>query len=485
MLFQIKVVTYYKYLNKSEKENRHEVCERFYENREQKLTAKGRGKIMLWQIKKIIHYHMPDLKEQLSELSDPRIGIEYTIEELLMAAIMLFLLKCSSRNEFNIKQKDEQFRKNYYRMFHLNLPHMDAVDELLKKLEDDKIEEIRCHLIHNLIEKRVFHKFRFFSQYFCVAIDGTGVYNLGDNPPDELREFALKKESSKGKESYSLQVLEAVLVCSNGMNIPLISEWIANESSQYDKQDCELKAFKRLAIRLKKYFSRLKICIIADGLYSNVAIMEICSQNEWKFISVFKDGNLPTVWEEVESLIKIPSATKCKKEEFYDSIYKTIRNYRWINKIDYKNYFINWIECVQEETNIKTKQLESNDFVFITNLEANHENIVSIVKAGRARWGIEEHFNTQKNRGGNLHHKFNRKYFNAIKNWHNIRQLVCLINEFVKHTSEIYQILKDNSKMTLKELWNNLNSYLTMCSIKIYMIVFECWIEKPRQVRLE
>ena len=31
-----------------------------------------------------------------------------------------------------------------------------------------------------------------------------------------------------------------------------------------------------------------------------------------------------------------------------------------------------------------------------------------------SRWSIEDHFNTQKNRGGKLHHKFNRNNFNAI-----------------------------------------------------------------------
>jgi hypothetical protein len=247
---------------------------RFKKSRKQILSAKSSGKIMLWQIKKILHFHFPDLCEGLRELSDPRIGVQYTIEELMMAAIVLFLLKCVSRNEFNHKYKDDLFRKNYYRMFRLHLPHMDAVDDLFEKLAPEETEELRCRLIQALIEKRVFHKFRFFDKYFYVAVDGTGVYNWGDAPCDEIRRYALKKESSKGKVSHSSQVLEAALVCRNGMSIPLTSEWIANEGESYDKQDCELKAFKRLASKLKEYFPRLNICILADGLYANVSLMK-------------------------------------------------------------------------------------------------------------------------------------------------------------------------------------------------------------------
>jgi hypothetical protein len=37
-----------------------------------------------------------------------------------------------------------------------------------------------------------------------------------------------------------------------------MTEWIANDDNEeYDKQDCESKAFKRMAVRLKKYFPRL------------------------------------------------------------------------------------------------------------------------------------------------------------------------------------------------------------------------------------
>jgi len=440
---------------------------------------------MLWHIKKVLHCHFPDLHQRLSLLPDPRTGEQYGIEELVMASIVLFLLKSASRNDFNNKSKDEQFSRNYYRMFRLHLPHMDAVNDLFEKMEPKELEAVRCHLINSLIEKRVFHKFRFFDKYFYIAIDGTGINCWGETPPEDILIYALKKESGKGKVSYSSQVLEAVLICNNGMTIPLMSEWIANDGQKYDKQDCEMKAFKRLAVRLKTFFPRLNICIVADGLYSNITIMNICRDYGWKFITVFKDGNLPSVWQEVNSLLKLADAADEWQKHNLNSTHWIMRNYRWIKDIEYQKHNIHWVECVQETKHRITGEENANRFVFLTNLDVNLFNVEKILMAGRARWYIEDLFNTQKNRDGNFHHKFNRNNFNAIKNWHSIRQLAYMIGEFIKHLPELLQLKKENAKMTWKELWENLNALLTMCTVEEVMIEFEQWRCSRRQVRLE
>ena len=65
-------------------------------------------------------------------------------------------------------------------------------------------------------------------------------------------------------------VLEAKLVTSFGHAIPLASEFIENlEHRDFDKQDCEQKAFVRLAAKIKGHFPRLPFCVLADELYPN------------------------------------------------------------------------------------------------------------------------------------------------------------------------------------------------------------------------
>jgi hypothetical protein len=106
---------------------------------------------------------------------------------------------------------------------------------------------------------------------------------------------------------YYVYVLEANLSFHGDMTIPLMSEFLSYAKGDTDirKQDCELKAFKRLAGRLKDEFSHLPIMVLLDGLYPNGPIMELCRKNCWDFMIVLQDKSLPSVWEDYEGLKKI------------------------------------------------------------------------------------------------------------------------------------------------------------------------------------
>jgi hypothetical protein len=68
------------------------------------------------------------------------------------------------------------------------------------------------------------------------------------------------------------------LICSNGFSISLGTSFLENPE-EYEKQDCELKAFKRLASQLKKWYPRWERSIAADGLYPNQTFFNICRDN--------------------------------------------------------------------------------------------------------------------------------------------------------------------------------------------------------------
>ena len=157
----------------------------------------------------------------------------------------------------------------------------------------------------------------------------------------------------------------------------------------------------------------------------------------------------------------------------------------WVKDIEYQKHKIQWIKCTCENQHRVTGEKKINKFVFLTGMDVDRQKVASILSAGRARRHIEDHFNTQKNRGGELHHKFNRVNFNAVKIWHTIRQLACLTNELVEYSAEMQSLMKQISKMTWKEIWENLNSLLTMCAIEEVIIEFEHWSKSKRQVRLE
>ena len=335
------------------------------------------------------------------------------------------------------------------------------MDDIFKVLDNDALEILKGHLLSALIDKKVFHRFRFLGMW-TVAVDATGVYNWGDLPVD----YALHKISSNGKTTRFSNILEAKLVTTTGLSIPLASEWIYNGEDDYHKQDCEQSAFKRLAATLKKRFPRLPICILADGLYPNAPFMDICKENQWRYIAVFKDGNLPTVWEEVELLPGC--AFGHQTQQYATKTHQFTLQYKWVKDIDYQKRKLNWVECIQTKVHIATGEETKTKFVYITDMNVHRDHIIQFVEHARSRWNIEDSFNTQKNRGYALHHKFNRKNFTAIKNWHSVRLIAHMINQLIEKSQQFKELLA--GKETIKNLWEIFRAFFLMVEIEPDMI---------------
>jgi len=220
------------------------------------LISKKRGSDMVYQLFTTIVHFFPELFDKIREIEDYRKGADYKLVELITACIGMFLFKEGSRNAFNNDRQEEKFRKNYSRIFKMRLPHMDTVDAVMRRLDENELEHLKTTMIRTLLVKKTLHKFRFQGKYFLVAVDGSGVVSYSEKHCDHC----LTKTSKNGKTTWFHNVLEAKLVCSNGFSISLGTEWIENPEGDYEKQDCEQKAFRRLAEKLRKLFPQLPIC---------------------------------------------------------------------------------------------------------------------------------------------------------------------------------------------------------------------------------
>ena len=86
-----------------------------------------------------------------------------------------------------------------------------------------------------------------------VAIDGTGVATFNKH-----RDSCLYKTSKNDVTTYHQNVLEAKLLTPSGLSLSMATEWISNEGKEeYQKQDCEREAYKRLAKKLKKQITHI------------------------------------------------------------------------------------------------------------------------------------------------------------------------------------------------------------------------------------
>jgi hypothetical protein len=282
-------------------------------------------------------------------------------------------------------------------------------------------------------------------------------------------EHCLTRTTKKGVTTYFHYVLEAKLVTPDGHALSLCSEWIENPAGDFDKQDCERKAFIRLAAKLKKQYPRLPVCVLADGLYPYENAFKICEDYEWKFIFVLQDGSLKTVQEDL-------TLTRRKQPEakYYtlDQGWHITQEYRFQKDVEYhRNYRLNWVQCIETRTNRNKRKAkapsplpETGRFEYVTNIQPERTNVRAIGAAGRLRWKIEnEGFNTQKNGEYELEHKYTRHSYNGLKNYYVLLQIAHAINQLIEKGTGLKAILKLRPKETLYNLWNKLKGYMIFC----------------------
>ena len=445
----------------------HSISIKLKDTEKQKENVKNIVQNLAHSIPKTISHYFPRFKKDLQNVEDYRKRSNYSLEELLMGVINLFLFKKGSRNSFNNDRADDDFIDNYEKLFGIRLPHMDTINDMLEKLSPKELENFKTKMIRELLEKKVFHKWRLDGKYFVVAIDGTGVNSYTERHCEKC----LVKTYNSGKKIYFHNVLEAKLVLPIGLSISFATEWIENDSSEYDKQDCELKAFDRLSVKLKKLFPRLPICIVGDGLYPNQTVFGICEKNNWEYIITLKDGNLLSVWTEAELLLPIQKenrseVTTIKKKQKSKTIHS------WVTEINYNGHILNWIK-----TDVGNKK-----YVFVTSLRTTKQTVAQISFSGRLRWKIEnEGFNEQKNGGYELKHKYSEVSLTATKNYYQALQIAAMINQLVVLGQKLKSYIK--KKITIKHLWTELLAFMKYGSVDGDHL--KQLLETRSQIRLE
>jgi len=197
----------------------------------------------------------------------------------------------------------------------------------------------------------------------------------------------------------------------------------------------------------------LPIVIAADGLYPNEPFMQLCHDHECNFILTLKDGNLPDLQEEIA--LQTASNLHHAKLDRCSLLCPPEQQYRWINNLSHNDIDIHWLECRPFQTPADKENKPATRHVFITDLEVNEQNADKLCAAGRARWKIEnEGFNTQKNGGYELAHKYSRVSFVATQNYCLCLQIAHLINQFAERSATVAKLVKN--KFTLRHIWEKI-----------------------------
>jgi hypothetical protein len=423
-------------------------CE--YETVEQERAVRNEA---LCEQVRIFRSKLPVLLRRLSKIEDPRNPkkIKHQLTVLMIYGILTFVFQMSSCREANREMTRPMFWQNLKFLFPEleDLPHHDTLKRLLSRMDVMEIEKIHLELIRQLIRKKKFLRYLIESCY-PIAVDGTQKFKRDWLWDEECLERTFSK--AEGEQSqYYVYVLEANLAFRDGMTIPLMSEFLSYKEGDpgNSKQDCELKAFYRLAPRLKKAFPALPIVVFLDGLYAKGPVMELCRKNKWQFMIVLQDKALPSVMGEFYAI----SALEPKNQAMLRWGNRR-QQFRWANDIQYffgpndrQMQVVHVVECVEiwqevEEGSAQVVEKMSRH-VWLSSEPLEKSNLHERCNLGaRSRWTIESGILVEKHHGYHYEHCFSYDW-QAMKGYHYLMRLGHLFNALSRYAERLAKIIRD------------------------------------------
>lgn len=398
---------------------------------------------------KVRKKYCPELFRDFADTKDPRhLGyVEYSNRELLGTMFYKGIAGIVSMQGMTYEFNQENVVKNLYRFMGGKekeyLPHAVTINEYFERMNPEELQKVQQKQVYGLIRSKAFYDGRF-QKKWLVVVDGTQIYSGSRKLNDGCLERRYNKGTEEESVNYHCDVLEAKIVLGEGLIVSIGSEFIENNgedaerqknmSEEKRKQDCETKAFRRLAGKIKKVFPRLPMILLADSLYASEPVMELCRNNGWEFIIRYKTGSIPSITEEYE---KIP-----EKE--------TVGHAEYINDIDYNGKAVNVLRFWEEK--IVKGEMVRTEFQWLTSIRITEKNAEKIAVAGRTRWKIEnEGFNRQKNWQGDITHACSWNE-TAMKNHY----LMTQISDMIKQLYEWFYLKANGIKKRQKNISSDL-----------------------------
>lgn len=373
----------------------------------------------------MLRHFFPPLADWLDEVGDPRSPDQsvYPFRALLLLGILMFLTHTGSRNHFNDNLRDaKEMARTLARMLGCTmdeLPHVDTLEKVLRRLSPESLDGLLPRMIQRLIRMKALDRWRVGGR-FLLAVDGTGVYSF------RKRHCAhcIETRHPSGTVTYSHSVLVAFLVNTDGYALPIGCEWVENPGADYDKQDCEIKAFRRLEPKLKRAFPQTPFWLLLDALYADQAVLRTCLSNGWNSAITFLPSDMPALWAEAQQLLAL-SPGQCAMTTL--PAHQGTRIVRWINDLNYQGMKLSAVY----QTDRDAAGTVVHEFAHLTVRWIEVGTVWKTAAAARLRWRCEnEGFNVLKNGGFALAHVYSRNrnasraYFVLMLCAHLIQQLL-------------------------------------------------------------
>ncbi len=201
------------------------------------------------------------------------------------------------------------------------------------------------------------------------------------------------------------------------------------------KNDCERNAARRLLRDVRREHRRLKLLVVEDALASNGPHIRLLGELDMRYVPGVKPGD--------------------HGELFHWIMEKDGARFRFLNGVPLNDanfdLEVNFLEC--RETRADGRILH---FSWVTDLEVTESNAYELMRAGRARWRIEnETFNTLKNQGYGFEHNFGHGRQHLATVFAHLMMLAFLMDQVQQRRCSLFRAARAKAG-SLPRLWRKL-----------------------------
>ncbi len=379
-------------------------------------------------------------------IEDPVASRGLPLTDCLMSALAMFGLKYSSLLSFEQDARgEERTRSNLRSLYGVErAPSDTTMRERLDEVDPRSLRRAFKRVFAALQRGGGLRDFTWLDDHYLLSVDGTGYFSS----QKVHCAHCCERRHRDGRVTYYHQMLGAVLVHPEHREVfPLAPEPILRADGSR-KNDCERNAAKRLLRDVRREHPHLKLLVVEDALASNGPHIRLLQELDLRFVLGVKPGDHAELFHWVASVM----ATRVVETQGEDGVR---RRYRFLNGVPLNDanfdLEVNFLECW--ETTPKGRE---RHFSWVTDIKITESNVEALMRAGRARWRIEnETFNTLKNQGYGFEHNFGHGKRHLATVFSGLTMLAFLIDQIQQRCCALFGAAREREGRP-KYFWERL-----------------------------
>lgn len=406
---------------------------------------------------------MSHLDRHFNDITDHRrSNTTYSLADILKSGFAMFSLKSPSLLSFQEQTRIE--RRNLKSIYRIGkIPADTQMRTVLDQVSPEVVRDVFPQVFARLQNAGVIKEYEYQKRQVIVSVDGVEHFNskkvhCADCTTKTLRD---------GSISYSHAALAAVIVHPDHKEVfPIDFEPIVCQDGS-EKNDCERTAAKRLCQSVKEKYPDLEILLVEDALYANAPHIRQIAENGWDYVINVKPDSHKALFKQFEWRRE---SGQVKSFETTDE--KAIRRrYSWTNDL-----FLNQsaadvkVNCLWYEEEDAAGKIRR--WTWITSVKLERRTVEKVMKAGRARWKIEnETFNTLKNQGYHFEHNYGHGEKNLATVLAMLMMIAFLIDQIQERCCELFKQLQAGIR-TKKKLWDTMKSLFKVVKLRSMTVLY-------------